>query len=311
MPIELTRETLRGIFPKAPSGVIDAFLAKQDVLTKHGVNHTRQRLAWAFANVEHECAGYTILRENINYSHERLAAVFPNRFSSAADVIRKYGNEKGWQLKAFDDIYGGRMGNRKGTNDGSTYIGRGGPQITGRDCYKVVGDACGVDLISNPVWAETHDLQPEILCGFVDWKRLNLKADAGDWKGYVKTWNGGHNGMADREAKLKGNDPFFQRMVAVELAKVDVERMKGAPPTKEPPQESIDEATRKERAARKGAVAGTLASGGEEVGKATGAGSTGLPTWAAISIGLVCIIAVVALGIMIAKKKSIVKANWR
>jgi predicted chitinase len=91
------------------------------------ITHTRTRLTYFFANLEHESGGFTIpnLTENTRYTAERMVQVWPNRFPSAAAVRAKYGTADGWQLKAFDDIYGNRMGNRPGSHDGSTYIGRG------------------------------------------------------------------------------------------------------------------------------------------------------------------------------------------
>jgi putative chitinase len=138
MPIKLTKEAMRAIFPRAPQVVLDAFVAKQDVLTNAGINATRNRLAFFFANIEHECGGFTIpnLTENINYTAARMAQVWPNRFKSASAVVAKYGQAVGWQKHAFDDIYGARMGNRPGTSDGSTFIGRGAAAdgAAGRRC---------------------------------------------------------------------------------------------------------------------------------------------------------------------------------
>jgi hypothetical protein len=118
---------MRQIFPRAPQAVLDAFVAKQSVLDAAGITHTRTRLTYFFANIEHESDGFTIpnLTENTRYTAERMVQVWPNRFPSAAAVRAKYGAADGWQLKAFDDIYGNRMGNRPGSHDGSTYIGRG------------------------------------------------------------------------------------------------------------------------------------------------------------------------------------------
>ena len=217
MALRLDKKDWRAIFPKAPAEIIDAFVANSAVLDKAGITETRTRLAFALANVEHECAGYTIkkLTENINYTSKRMAAVFPSRFKSAAAVEKKFGTAKGWQKKAFDDIYGNRMGNRKGTNDGSTYIGRGGPQITGRDGYKEVGSRCGLDLVNNPELASAPENQPAILAAFWTWKKLNKLADAGDFKGCVKAWNGGTNGLADRKVQMAGNDAIVKRLTAV------------------------------------------------------------------------------------------------
>lgn len=221
--VRLSLATLRAIFPKAPETVLAAFVEKQGVLTAAGVNQTRQRLAYLFANVHHETAGFTIknLAENINYTAARMAAVWPNRFKSAAAVRAKYGTADGWQRKAFDDIYGNRMGNRPGTSDGSLYIGRGGPQITGRDGYEQIGKRIGWDLVSAPALASNHDLQPDICAAFWDWKNLNKFADAGNFIGCVKAWNGGTNGLADRQAQLARILPILQKAEWGEVPVVD------------------------------------------------------------------------------------------
>jgi putative chitinase len=215
--IKLTKESLRQIFPKAPQAVIDAFAAKQDLLTKAGINATRARLSYFLANIEHECGGFTIpnLTENINYTASRMAEVWPNRFSGAAAVQAKYGTSPGWQKKAFDDIYGSRMGNRPGTSDGSTYIGRGGPQWTGRDGYANLERLTGLPAVADPTVATKFELQPEVCAAFWTWKNLNRFADAGDFIGCVKAWNGGTNGLADRQHLMAGNDPVIARLETV------------------------------------------------------------------------------------------------
>jgi predicted chitinase len=217
MPIKLSKEAMRAIFPRAPQAVIDAFVVKQDVLTKAGVNATRNRLAFFFANIEHECGGFTIpnLTENINYTAARMAQVWPNRFKNAAAVVAKYGQAPGWQKHAFDDIYGARMGNRPGTSDGSTFIGRGGPQWTGRDGYAALQRLTGLPVVDVPSMASQLDMQPEICAAFWTWKGLNKFADANDFLGCVKAWNGGTNGLADRQHLMAGNDPVIAKLATV------------------------------------------------------------------------------------------------
>ena len=118
----MTEASWRAIFPNASRNIIDAFVDNPEPLDIAGITQTRTRLAYALANVEHECRGFTIknLTEDIGYTAKRMAEVWPNRFRSAAAVRKKYGTGQGWQKKAFDDIYGNRMGNRRGTSDGST-----------------------------------------------------------------------------------------------------------------------------------------------------------------------------------------------
>ncbi|MGY3605656.1 MULTISPECIES: glycoside hydrolase family 19 protein [unclassified Bradyrhizobium] len=251
--IKLTKESLRQIFPRAPQAVIDAFVTKQDLLTKAGINATRARLAYFFANIEHECGGFTIpnLTENINYSAARMAEVWPNRFSGPASVQAKYGTAPGWQKKAFDDIYGNRMGNRPGTSDGSTYIGRGGPQWTGRDGYANLERLTGLPAVADPTVATKLELQPEVCTAFWTWKNLNRFADAGDFVGCVKAWNGGTNGLADRQHLMAGNDPIIARLETVNAIAPTI-----PDPTK-PPVTKGDVA----KGAAGAVVAGTVAAG--------------------------------------------------
>ncbi|BEV44670.1 glycoside hydrolase family 19 protein [Afipia carboxidovorans] len=219
-------DVMEKIFPRAQADVLQAFVEKQDVLSAVGVDKTRQRLAYLFANLHAETSGFALkgLTENINYTAARMAQVWQNRFKSAAAVQAKYGTAPGWQKKAFDDIYGNRMGNRAGTSDGSRYIGRGGPQITGRDGYDQIGRRIGVDLVSSPERACEAALQPDIAAAFWDWKGMNRYADAGDFLGCVKAWNGGTNGLAERQAQLVRITGILQG-VKIELA----------PPVTKPP----------------------------------------------------------------------------
>lgn len=218
MPLLLTRKDWEDIFPKAPDSILDAFTQKLSLLHQSGITRTRIRLSFALANVEHECNGYAIpnLTENINYTAERMAVVWPRRFNSPADVVAKYGSAPGWQKVAFDDIYGNRMGNRPHTHDGSTYIGRGGPQITGRDAYIKIGELCGKNLVDSPELAASHALQPDILAAFWKWKRLDTYADQNDFIGCVRAWNGGTVGLEDRERRMESNAPIIRRLAMVD-----------------------------------------------------------------------------------------------
>src|SRR5687767_8550838 len=125
MPLKLTADALRSCWPDAPKPIIDAFVARQSVLARAGILETPQRLADCLANLAQETNGWTVknLTENINYSHKRVAEVWKSRFpGGTSEVLAKYGNAPGWQLKMFDNVYGNRMGNRPGTNVGSKFI---------------------------------------------------------------------------------------------------------------------------------------------------------------------------------------------
>lgn len=230
MPLRITRADWVELFPKAPAAIIDAFAANGTLLDQAGITETRTRLAYTLANLEHECGGFTVknLTENINYSSERMAAVWPSRFpGGAADVVARFGKAPSWQKKAFDEIYSRQeLGNRPGTDDGSRYIGRGGPQITGRDGYLQVGKRSGLKLEANPELATLPENQPAILAAFYSWKGLSKWADKGDFPGFVKAWNGGQVGMADRKERLAGNDPIVTRLKAVTAILPAVDQLK-------------------------------------------------------------------------------------
>lgn len=316
MTIQLTADGLRKIFPHAPQAVLDAFLKKQGVLDRVGVTHTRTRLSYFFSNIEHECGGFSIknLTENINYTADRAAQIWPSRFASGDVVRQRYGTAPGWQLKMFDDVYGNRMGNRPGTRDGSTYIGRGGPQWTGRDGYTQLQAATGIPAVGTPSLAAVHDNQPEVCAAFWDWKKLNAKADAGDFRGCVKLWNGGTIGMADRLAQMAGNDPVINRLQNVERILPATTTLPGAPPTPKPPQEVIDEATKKERASQKAGAAGAITGGAGEAAKTATEQPAKPPallspvvTYTLIGVGVAVLVVAT---ILIARKKAAVIRNW-
>lgn len=320
MSIELTADALRKIFPRAPQPVLDAFLAKQNVLEFAGVNHTRNRLAYAFAQLEHESSGFTRMREGTHYTPQRAALVFPKYFPTA-DIAAPYTQNP---RLFFNKVYGGRMGNRPGTDDGWEHIGRGGPQITGRDGYHQVAVHSGVDFDSHPDWMERAEYQPDVTAGFIKWKKLNAKADLGDFLGYVKVWNGGTNGLKDRETLLAGNSPYIDRLKTVDAIKPIAKDLPGAPPTKEPPQEAIDEVTTNERKARNGGAAAAGAGGAGEIANQTAAPPTKTGTVQPdkppsgnlvaplITFGLLGagVAVFVLMCVLMAKKKAVVQANW-
>lgn len=338
MPLQLTADSVRKIWPRAPQAVIDAFASPrgQAALDKAGITHTRPRLSVAFSQVEHETNGFTIkdLTENINYRAEGAAKIWPKRFppvrngvGDPATVRAKYGTAPGWQLKMFDDVYGNRMGNRPGTHDGSDFIGHGGPQWTGRDGHEALarhlknlvpglGELTAEQAIA---YAIDHKMQPEVLATFWMWKNLNPVVDAGGLKAATKPWNGGYIGMADREARMQGNDPIVARMAIAERLLPVAKDMAGGPPTPAPPQDVIDATTEKERKARKGGVGIGAGGGGNEAVKTTQSGTEQpskpdvlplLPTPVAYGLIALGVVVVIVATILIARKRAAVIANW-
>jgi predicted chitinase len=307
--LQLTPAALRKIFPAAPQIYLDALMAHSAALDKAGITATRTRLAYCLANVEHECGGFTIknLTENINYTHARAAQIWPSRFpGGAGQVAQKYGSGPGWQLAMFDDVYGNRMGNRPGTRDGSRFIGRGACQHTGRDGYVEMERRTRIPCTASPELAAAPENQADLIAAFWSWKGMNPLADAGNFTGVVKRWNGGTIGMADRQHRMAGN---ASAIAALEMREV-LRELPGGPRPGEPPPKSVtDAATTNERRARAG---GGAAAGAGTAGEVANAGAqqpvlSPMATYTLIGVGAV--IFAVAVILIVCKVKK-VRENW-
>ena len=195
---------------KDPGKWLDAVV---EACTKFQIN-TPKRIAAFLAQTAHESAGYTMLEENLNYSAETMAVVWPNRFAEMGPdkkPIKENGKNKPNKFALAlhrkpemiaNVVYSNRMGN--GTiesGEGWKYRGRGLKQLTGKDNYTRCGKALDLDLVSNP------DLLLEPMAAARSagwfWKTNNLSAfaDVGDITGMTKKINGGTIGLAERQAK--------------------------------------------------------------------------------------------------------------
>lgn len=115
------------------------------VFEKYKIN-TPLLVAHVMAQISHECgAGHDVV-ESLNYSAQRMTEVWPGRFPTVSAAAPYAHNEEALGIKT----YGGRMGNRPGTNDGYAYRGRGGSQVTGRDGYARLQKATGLPVLDNP-----------------------------------------------------------------------------------------------------------------------------------------------------------------
>ena len=195
----LTADMLDRRWPRAPHSLVDRIVVSAPtVLLKFEIT-TPRRLAHFLAQASVECAGGTALEENLNYSAERLHAVWPARFPSIGSAQPYAHNPR---LLA-DKVYDGRMGNRAGTDDGWNYRGRGLIDLTGAATYERVGKACGLDLKENPNLASASETALIVAAAFWMLSDANLLADRGEIRAETKVINGGLTGLADRDAWLK------------------------------------------------------------------------------------------------------------
>lgn len=171
-------------------------------MSQYNIN-TKERIAMFLAQASHESGGFSRLVENLNYSAEGLAKVWPSRYAEkgkpnalALSIARRP------ELIA-NHTYANRMGNSTPqSGDGWKYRGRGIFQLTGKSNYdaffKDTGVAATPDDLTTPTYAVLS------ACWFWNKNRLNAIADTKDVERCTRVINGGLVGL-DHRKKLYSN----------------------------------------------------------------------------------------------------------
>lgn len=189
----ITPEAVRAAAPGHPEPA-KAAAALARAAERYGIRG-RKATAMLLAQLGHE-SNLMPVTENLSYSAERIRQVWPTRFPTV-DHARPYARNP---QALGNKVYGGRMGNTQ-PGDGYRYRGRGYVQITGRDMYRSVGRALGLDLEGNPDLLLTHDVSALAACEFLKRKGLIDDLGSGDVRSVTRVINGGYNGLPDREAR--------------------------------------------------------------------------------------------------------------
>lgn len=188
-------------------------LAVSTACREFGID-TPQRIAGFLSQCAHESAGFERLQENLNYSADGMAAIWPRRFAilgSDGKPVKKDGknqpNKFALALHRKPEmianvVYANRMGNGPTeSGEGWLYRGRGLKQLTGKDNHKACSEGLGVDLVSNPDLL----LEPTYAARSAAWfwhkNNCNTFADAEDIQGLTKRINGGLIGFEDRKKR--------------------------------------------------------------------------------------------------------------
>jgi putative chitinase len=176
--------------------------------------NTPQRIAGFLSQCAHESGGFERLQENLNYSADGMAGIWPRRFAVLGPdnkPIKKDGknipNKFALALHRKPEmianvVYSGRMGNGPTeSGEGWLYRGRGLKQLTGKDNHRACSAGLGVDLVSNPDML----LEPVYAARSAAWfwatNKCNNFADSGDIEGLTKKINGGLIGIEDRKKR--------------------------------------------------------------------------------------------------------------
>lgn len=162
----------------------------------YSINTTRRLSHW-LGQLFIESAGFTRFEENLNYSAERLHAVWPGRFPTVTSGAPFAHNPQALANK----VYGGRLGN-VAPDDGWAYRGRGPIQITGRDNYQRYGLLIGADLRGNPEMLLDPRVSSAVAGAYWSVHGLNELADSDNIEAITRAINGGLTGLPERTAAV-------------------------------------------------------------------------------------------------------------
>lgn len=176
---------------------------------------TPEQTAMFLAQCGHESSSFSRLEENLNYTPEGLVRTWPSRYpveivedeqgrqkkipGRLAQAHGRVGGRPADRKAIANHVYGGRMGNRPGTDDGFEYIGRGVIQVTGRSNYAECGRHLGVDLLSQPEML-ANDRMLAARSAVWYWDKHEL-AGIRDVESVTRKINGGLNGIEDRQRR--------------------------------------------------------------------------------------------------------------
>lgn len=168
-PYALTLANLRKVYPNVNADAIPIILKlapQYDILTK------KQMCAF-IATCIVESNGFNSKRESFAYTAPRLRQVFSSRIpsiSAAKNLIAK------GQVAVANHLYGGRYGNRPGTNDGWDYRGGGIIGNTFRDNYFILQNMTKIPFGDSPKLIE--DLENSVKAAMAFWQLNGCNAKA-------------------------------------------------------------------------------------------------------------------------------------
>ena len=191
--MQITTEQLQQLIPNNPY-VPQWADALNKILPEYGID-TPQRVSGFIAQCAHESAGFTALKENLNYRKESLRRVFGKYFTDDA-IAEQYAHK---QEAIANRVYANRMGNgSEESGDGYRYCGRGLIQLTGHNNYQSFADSLEMEVTDVPEYLATFEGAVQSACWFWEKNNLNQYADSNDITTMTKRINGGLIGIEDR-----------------------------------------------------------------------------------------------------------------
>lgn len=168
------------------------------------INNIR-RVSAFITTLAHEGGFKVGVRENMNYSAERMAQVWPSRFRGPNPLPRKLHRNP---EAIANEVYANRMGNGPPeSGDGWCYRGNGPIQLTGKNNHAAFAKAMGMGVEAAAEWIGSIEGGVMSAAWFWDTNGINALADTPGITDETKRINGGTIGIADRKA-------IFDRLVS-------------------------------------------------------------------------------------------------
>lgn len=182
-----------------------------DAMQTYGLAADRGNVVEFLAQCAHESQEFNRLEENLNYSAQRLMAVWPKRFPTLASAVPYARNP----AALANRVYANRMGNRnEASGDGWRTRGRGLIMVTGTDNYVRVGKLIrDLNLLQHPERLSSPEgAAMSAAAWWMDNPRLRALAvdesdddDEADFVAITRIVNGGAEGL---KARARYRDAF-------------------------------------------------------------------------------------------------------
>ena len=188
---------LRLASPRANEEILRGLARADKPLSRFGIDVTPNQLIHVLSQSATETFGIRTLTESMNYSADRLVAVFPSRVTrTEAEAI-----SGDWRATA-NHIYGGawgkeNLGNIPGTDDGWNFRGSGYLQLTGRYNFTQIGDRLGVALETQPDDVREPEMGLDAALEYWKWRNVAEISETGTIRDVRIAINGGTNGLRE------------------------------------------------------------------------------------------------------------------
>ena len=190
----IDQDIILEIFPNAKPEIVEALVNSEDLLASDYGIDTPLKMAHFLAQTAHESGGFRVMEENLNYSSDRLMAIFPKYFRNID--ARSYHRQP---EKIANHVYANRMGNGdEESGDGYKFRGRGLIQLTGRSNYTLFAEENDMDVDDAVSYLTTPEGAIESAAWFWNRNDINELAEDDNVVAVTKRINGGTNGLDDR-----------------------------------------------------------------------------------------------------------------